>query len=158
MASDVELREQTNIIKSVRQDGGYARKASNRFAIGIPDLTVALPPFAPCLIEVKTLGEVIDNFDRKVEVTDKQSEELKRFGEAYEDMGLGRVSFVAVHIVHRKQHRLVLGPRQMSRLSAAYEADSGMWTPRQVGGYYDMAKLLRRWSAARVVHPETLPR
>ena len=144
-----ELREQTNIIKSVRQDGGYGRKMSNRFAIGVPDLLIALPDFAPCYMEVKDLGEVNDTFDRQVAVTDKQAYEMKLFSEPFEQQSLGRVAFVAVHIVHRGEHRLVLGPRQMQRLSSAYEADTYTWTKRQVGGYYNLKPMLQRWSAAR---------
>lgn len=150
MATD-ELREQTNIVKSVRKDGGYGRKASNRFAIGVPDLTIALPPFAPCVIEVKDFGAVNDSFDRKIDVTDKQAYEMELFSKPYEDQSLGRVAFIAVHLVHRGEHRLVLLPRQASRLSSAYEDDPRMWAKRQVGGYYDMAPMFDRWHAARAV-------
>ena len=147
--SQPELAVQTNIIKSVRRDGGYGRKASNRFAIGIPDLNIALAPFAPCLIEVKDFGKVADSFDRQIDVTDKQAEELRLFGEAYEDAGLGRVAFIAVRVIHRGEDRLVLLPRQARRLSSAYEADPRMWRKRQVGLYYELTPMLDRWSAAK---------
>lgn len=151
MASD-ELGVQTKIIKSVRRDGGYARKASNRFAIGVPDLTVALPPFAPCLIEVKDFGKVADTFNRQIDVTDKQAYELEIFSKPYEDAGLGRVGFLAVSLVHRGEHRLVLMPREAERLSDAYEATPGMWVKRQVGGYYEIGGMLLFWGASRAGH------
>lgn len=147
MASD-ELPVQTKIIKSVRRDGGYGRKASNRFAIGIPDLTIALPPFAPCVIEVKDFGEVNDRFDRQIDVTEKQAYEMEIFSKPYEDAGLGRVAFIAVSLVHRGEHRLVILPHQARRLSSAYEEDTRCWTRRAVGGYYNIAPGLDRWNAA----------
>ena len=148
MATD-ELGVQTKIIKSVRKDGGYGRKCSNRFAIGVPDLLVALRPFAPCYIEVKDFGKVNDKFDRQVDITEKQAYELELFSKPYEDAGLGRVGFVAVSIVHRGEHRLVLGPREMARLSSDYEATPGMWVKREVGGYYNLSPMLRYWNAAK---------
>lgn len=148
MATD-ELGVQTKIIKSVRQDGGYGRKMSNRFAIGVPDLLVALPPFAPCVIEVKDFGVVNDRFDRKIEVTDKQAWEMEIFSKPYEDRSLGRVAFVAVSLVHRGQHRLVILPWNAKRLSDMYEQDERMWTARRTGGYYEIAPMLDRWHAAR---------
>jgi len=147
--AQAELAVQTNIIKSVRRDGGYARKASNRFAIGVPDLTVALQPFAPCLIEVKDFGKVPDSFDRQIEVTDKQAEELKLFSLPYEDAGLGRVGFLAVRVIHRGEDRLVVLPHVARRLTSAYVETPGMWRKRQVGLYYEMGPMLRHWRAAQ---------
>ncbi len=155
MAS-AELAVQTKIIKSVRQDGGYGRKCSNRFAIGVPDLLVALPHFAPCYIEVKDFGEVNDKFDRQVETTEKQSYELELFSKPYEVAGLGRVGFVAVSLIHRGEHRLVIGPREMARLSHEYEASPLMWTKRMTGGYYALSPMLRYWGAARCRLPQHL--
>lgn len=77
-----ELDIQREICQSVRKDGGWARKLTNRFTIGIPDLLVALYPFVPCLLEVKDLGEVGEMFHRKLNVTEKQRHELIAFDEA----------------------------------------------------------------------------
>ena len=155
MAS-AELSVQTNIIKSVRRDGGYGRKMSNRFAIGVPDLLVALPSFAPCVIEVKDLGEVVDKFDRQVDVTPKQAEEMRLFSEPFETAKLGRVAFVAVAFKHRGEHRLVLGPRQLARLTHEYENDPRTWVKREVGLYYPLSPMLRRWGAAQCRMPHHL--
>lgn len=151
-----ELAVQTKIIQSVRKDGGYGRKCSNRFAIGVPDLLISLQPFAPCYIEVKDFGVVSDSFDRKIDVTEKQAYELQLFSKPYEDAGLGRVGFLAVALVHRGAHRLVLTPREAQRLSDAYEGTPGMWTNRVVGGYYDMGRMLRYWKAAQCRLPHHL--
>jgi len=154
--AQAELAVQTNIIKSVRRDGGYGRKMSNRFAIGVPDLLVALPQFAPCVIEVKDFGKVADTFDRQIETTDKQREEMKLFSQPYEDGGLGRTAFVAVRVVHRGEDRLVVLPRLAERLSSAYEDDPQTWRKRQVGLYYEIPPMLRRWKAATCRLPHHL--
>jgi len=152
MATD-ELQVQTKIVKSVRRDGGYGRKCSNRFAIGVPDLLISLQPFAPCYIEVKDFGKVNDKFDRQIDVTEKQAYELELFSKPYEDARLG---FLAVALVHRGEHRLVLLPREAMRLTSDYEDSPAMWAKREVGGYYNMAPMLRFWRAAQCRAPHHL--
>jgi len=154
--AQAELAVQTNIIKSVRRDGGYGRKMSNRFAIGVPDLLIALPTFAPCVIEVKDFGKVADSFDRQIEVTEKQAEEMKLFSKPYEDAGLGRTAFVAVRLIHRGEDRLVVLPRLAERLSSAYEDDPQTWRKRLTGLHYEIAPMLRRWKAAQCRLPHHL--
>lgn len=149
-----EIKHQTDIVKSVKRDGGYAFKMSNRFLIGVPDLFVALPPFAPCVIEVKDLGEVVDEFDRQLDVTEKQADYMENVSLPYEAEFGARVAFVAVHILHRGEHRLVLGPRDMKRLSHRYEEISDTWTRRATGLYYNLAPMLDRWGAARATRGE----
>lgn len=145
-----ELKHQTDIVDSVKRDGGNAFKMSNRFLIGVPDLAVALPPFAPCVIEVKDLGKVVDNFNRQLEVTPKQFDHMEKHSEPYEARGLGRVAFVAVHIFHRGEHRLVVMPYQADRLTHRYEETPGMWVRRETGLYYNLAHMLDYWGAAKL--------
>lgn len=78
-----ETDHQTQIKLSVKRQGGYSFKLSNRFTIGIPDLLIALPPFVPCLAEVKDLGECVREFSRKLDVSPKQGHELKAINDAY---------------------------------------------------------------------------
>lgn len=142
-----ELEEQTNIIKSLRAEGGYGRKISHRFAIGIPDLMTGLPPFVPALCEVKDLGAVVDKFDREIGITDKQALELKRFSEPYELHQTRytpnrRAGFILVHIVHRKRHRLVALRREETRLTYAYEETPNCWSPRGLNGIYPCLTVL----------------
>lgn len=146
-----EIKHQTDIKNSVKRDGGHAFKMSNRFLIGVPDLHVALPPFAPCVVEVKDLGVVADKFNRDLGVTEKQARYMADISEPYEGLGLGRVAFVAAHIVHYGEHRLVLMPRQAMRLSWEYSEDAGTWVKRETGLYYNLRPMLKRWGAARAV-------
>jgi hypothetical protein len=141
-----ELQVQTNMIKSARQQGGYGRKLSNRFTVGIPDLLVGIFPFVPALVEVKDLGVVVDTFDRQLEVTPKQADEMKRMSQPYESMVTEFspwrcTAFVAVALVHRGKHRLVAVKRHVDRLSHTYEGDLP-WVPRQTGGTYDLLRLM----------------
>lgn len=149
-----ELDLQTKIRKSVKADGGYSHKLTNRFTVGIPDLLMALFPFVPAIIEVKDLGVVVDKFNLKVDVTPKQSHELIGISEVY---GKGqhpytpkrRASGVFVGIVHRGVHRLValhvplVSPSDaVWRLDHTYDSDASCYVERGVGGYYNVRPLL----------------
>ena len=152
-----ELDVQAKIIKSVRKDGGYGRKLSNRFVIGIPDLLIGLAPFAPCLAECKDLGEVVDKFNLKVDVTEKQGHELKLFDDVYfEKMTIytpnKHASLVLVAIKHRGSHRLVALSHGERRLDHTYEGTPERWVERGVGGYYNIRPLLT-WAGIINVKP-----
>lgn len=160
MAKELDL--QTKLVHSVRRDKGYARKLTNRFTIGVPDLLISLHPFIPCYGEVKDLGEVVDNFDRKIEVTDKQGLEIWNLDQTVTQFVTPytpdrHAALVLVGIVHRKKHRLVAlscqGRQKYSdpwRLDHTYESEPGRWTERQVGGHYDLKPLMEWAGIARV--------
>ncbi len=126
----------------MERSGGFAKKLSHQFSSGIPDLFIALPLFMPCIIEVKDLGEVVDNFDRQFGVTPLQHEFLKKLSECYGSRNCnGSGIFVAV--IHRGCHRLVAVHYSNKSLTAAYENDPTCWVERQIGGHYDVASLLQ---------------
>lgn len=139
-----EIKIQREMKQSVKAIGGHAEKLTNRFTIGIPDLGVWLCPFAPCVLEVKDLGVVVDNFDRKLDVSPKQADVLRRIQTGYGPEA--RVAGVVAHIVHRGRHRLVGLPYDADRITALYPE----WVERQTGGRWDMALLLQQMKIARV--------
>lgn len=50
----LELPFQSKLIQAVKEEGGWGRKLSNRFIIGMPDLLLKLPCYvSPFLVEVK---------------------------------------------------------------------------------------------------------
>jgi len=130
-----ELKVQKQIKDSVIKDGGYGLKLSNKFAIGIPDLGLWLPPFAPSIMEVKDLGPVTEKFNIQLDVTDKQSDTLRRMQSTYSKPVTG----ILVHLIHHGEHRLVIVPRAAQRLNYMYPSD--IYVKRQTGGYYDIASL-----------------
>ena len=148
-----ELDVQTKIIKSARREGGYGRKMSHKFAIGIPDLLIGLPPFIPALAEVKDIGVVVDNFARKIGVTDKQSLELHMFNDPYNDHQTRYTpsrhsALVLVALQHRGKHRLVaIGMQGRGkydepwRLDHTYEGEDGRWAEREPGGHYPLRRM-----------------
>ncbi len=137
-----ELDVQTKIIKSVRRDGGYGRKLSNKFLIGIPDLLVCLLPFVPCYCEVKDLGEVTDKFDVKIETTPKQKYEMELMSKAYEHSDFHHpTAFVLVALRWRQEHYLVGVPRDTERLNFQFK-DKYAWTIRRTGGYYALKHIM----------------
>lgn len=118
-----EVEHQTNIKLAVRRQGGYSFKLSNQFTIGIPDLFIALPPFVPCVAEVKDLKEVYERFDLQLQVTPKQDHELKSINGAYEEWyrHMDRryhIGFLLVVFKWMGKHRIVALPQGTKRLSA----------------------------------------
>ncbi len=103
-----ELAYQRWVVNSARRskvDRGYAIKLSHQTAVGIPDLLVSLPGFAPCLIECKWLGRVIPTFSRKISLTGKQRLELSRFNHANQDTGWVLVGgFIPPFYFHHLYH------------------------------------------------------
>ena len=149
-----ELKLQTDIIKSVRADGGYGRKMSNQFHIGIPDLLLALHPFAPVLCEVKDLGPVIATFNRQLDVTPKQELEMERFNAAYRGpMMLDRPSLLAFALVGfsiNKMHYLTLLPHDAERVTHECLSRTSTFSLRGRAGYYDLRHLFTTAQALRV--------
>lgn len=48
-----EVDHQGDIVKAVKRLGGWGKKLSNRFLIGIPDLGIVIRPYGHFIIEVK---------------------------------------------------------------------------------------------------------
>lgn len=48
-----ELQYQADIVKGIEAMGGWAKKLSNRFLVGIPDLGMVVRPFGHLIVEVK---------------------------------------------------------------------------------------------------------
>lgn len=73
-----ELDAQGMICKSVRVHGGFARKMSHRFLIGVPDLLVKLPDWDAMFLEAKWRDEPVQDDHRfKLKVTAQQFRFLK---------------------------------------------------------------------------------
>lgn len=157
-----EVVVQTKIIQSVKSDGGYAFKMSNAYSSGIVDLFIALPPFVPCIVEVKDLKECVERFNLKLDITPLQDRQLNRVSDVYVEAisrtchtTLPRVSGVLVAILHRGQHRMVGLPKDRRRLDCSYEADPRCWRKRLSrdscdGGYYEVAPLLEAMGVSKL--------
>lgn len=89
-----ELEAQRLVIKSVRVNGGYAFKLSNRFLVGIPDLLIQMPGRGTSLWEVKIRDYPKKESAFHIQVTPPQ---LKRLRDFYHAGGRGGViSFLRV--------------------------------------------------------------
>lgn len=111
-----ELRDQRDIIRSIKAQSGFARKWAGGWQVGNPDLICSLPEFGLFLMEVKTLhihgeGHVALHF--KFDVSRKQRDELLLWDEAGALVVLG----IVVHGPHYQQKRLFLMPRDAETLS-----------------------------------------
>lgn len=126
MARELDL--QTQIIRSVRRRGGYGKKISHRFSVGIPDLLIGLYPFVPAIMEVKDFGVVSDKFDRRIDTTVKQEHELEQFTKQYKEMlhpytPNRFTSLILVRFILRGQHFLAVCPPSQRRLTWEHPRD-----------------------------------
>lgn len=80
-----ELKDQLDLINTIKKEGGYAKKWATHFAVGVPDLVCALPGVGNFLMEVKGPGSI---------PTPKQMYELTKFREAG---GLSLLTIVTRH-------------------------------------------------------------
>lgn len=144
-----ELKLQSDIKKSVRADGGYCIKLSNRFSIGIVDLLVALPPFAPCTLEVKDLGECKEGFSRQLDVTPMQGVNLDGITDPYKAYGI-ELSGLLVGLTLNGVHHLVALPKDTRRLTHDQMVGQRFLGKRRVGNYYDVRPLLEILNIATV--------
>lgn len=150
-----ELPLQTDIKKSVRKDGGHSFKMSNRFSIGIPDLFMAIFPFAPILAEVKDLGECVDNFSRQLNVSEKQKYELRALDDVYSLQQSvytpsRHASVLLVGVRHKGVRRLVGLPWSAERLDAGYLDEPASYRNRETGGYFDLKPILEHLGCIKV--------
>lgn len=134
-----ELDFQTDIVNSIKAQGGYALKMANKFKVGIPDLLVILPDITPCFIECKHLGEVTDDFNRAIPVTDRQRLELSRMNAGYGYL----IAFVMVGLIYRKERYAVVVPPQARTLTATHMANPPRTGKRQTGKLYDVTSLIK---------------
>jgi hypothetical protein len=74
----IETAAQSKLVARVKALGGWAKKKSNRYNAGIPDLDVLLPGYPRFDVEVKHLGKVGATFKRQVETTPLQDEVMRQ--------------------------------------------------------------------------------
>ena len=78
----VELKDQGDIIRSIKAQGGHARKWASGWQMGMPDIVACISSVGPFLMEVKQIEAPMPLPTIKLEVTDKQRLELKAFNAA----------------------------------------------------------------------------
>lgn len=90
-----EVQYQSLVLQAVRDAGGAGHKLSNRFLIGVCDLLIKMPNWAPMLVEVKLAKfakSTGDDHEFDVGVTVPQHEFLKKYRNA--GMETGVLSFI----------------------------------------------------------------
>jgi hypothetical protein len=83
-----ELKLQSNILKWIAEEGGYGRKMSHRFMVGMPDLLLRIMPARSARgvllvaeVKIHTRDAALGHNERPVltGVTPKQHDELSKF-------------------------------------------------------------------------------
>lgn len=151
MARELDLQSQ--IIKSVRKDGGYGRKISHKFSVGIPDLLLGLFPFVPIIAEVKDFGVVTAKFDRQIDTTLKQEHELDLFTKQYQTeitpyTPSRYTSAILVRFILGGKHFLAVCDPYQRRLTWEHPRD--LLVERVAPTYFNLAPAFDRVGIAKV--------
>jgi len=109
-----ETDHQLKIIQSAKKQGGYGKKWSSAYTVGVPDLVLSFPNIGIFLMEVKYEKDLTERFDRKLDITEKQRHELKMYHEA------GGFCILGVIMEYRKfkTRYLAMAPWYQERLSS----------------------------------------
>lgn len=143
-----EIDWQSKLVKKLKQEGAYARKASSSYAVGVLDLDTILPIHGAMKIEVKLLTELNAdrNWSRKIDYTAKQKEESENVIKAG-GMALGLVlCHYNPSTVHLFAHRMPT-PREsftLTRDATMAPAASILWRDVTSNGQLS-DYLYRRW-------------
>ena len=106
-----ELNWQRKIVQSVRMQGGYGKKWSSTYAVGVPDLILSLPDIGAFFMEVKLEHSLPVVFDRKIKTTEIQKHELASLGAAGARALLGVVLGQGAHAAAGHTRKMKPGAR-----------------------------------------------
>ena len=142
----LEIDWQAKIVKRLKMEGCYARKASSSYAVGVLDLDVIIPAFGGMKIEVKleTGLQMGKPWKRTIEYTEKQKEEstniIKAKGAA---LGLVVCHFSPANVsLHA---HFMPAPRVSYTLTAAeHNLNRVQWSPSAPGTYLSNY-LIEQW-------------
>ncbi len=143
-----ELTFQTRIVDSVKAQGGYARKLAHRFAIGVPDLIIHLPNYAPFLMECKWISDPIEDMNRAIALTEKQKLELIRINAPNALMG----STVGVVVGFKLSNKF--GLKAYAHTHTRFTLTGGMNDPEVftlVGKHFDMPRIADKLNILKIV-------
>ena len=121
-----ELAFQTEILRSAKETGGYGHKMSDRWKVGVPDLSVAMPSCGIVFFECKALQEVTDNFKRKTGITKIQMETLANYNRTQSEP----VGAQLVYVVHQGEQRAIVWPADLEVISSEYVKWEFLWVKR----------------------------
>lgn len=86
---------------SVKRHKGFALSLAAPMLVGIPDLYVAMPGYAPVLLEAKWLGEIKrDSFFRKIPFTGLQTHWLEEVNNVSKNCALGLIGMIYQNRIH----------------------------------------------------------
>lgn len=146
-----EIDWQAKVVKRLKLEGCYARKASSSYAVGILDLDVVIPGFGGMKVEMKledelSLGKV---WKRTLGYTEKQKEEAEKIIKA-QGAALGLV------VCHFSTTNVSLYAHHMPKQRVDYVLTSLMhntnriqWSP-SVPGTYLSTYLIETWENKNV--------
>lgn len=88
-----EAQFKTHFKKSIKAQGGFSLSIAAPMISGLPDLYVIMPGFCPLLLEAKWLGEVSNNFHRKIGYTKLQEHYLRECCQIKDYTAMGLIGY-----------------------------------------------------------------
>ena len=135
----LELKFQSEILRSLKLQGGFGCKISDRYKRGVPDLLVATKS-GLVLLELKSLKKVSEKFKVNTGVTLIQQEMLSRYNDARGEI----VAAQLIYIEHCGEKRAVAWPADANIITYEYERNDKSWQTRNSKEpYWDVDKIVR---------------
>ena len=146
-----EIDWQAKVVKRLKLEGCYARKASSSYAVGILDLDVIIPGFGGIKVEMKLEDELRlgQAWKRTLGYTEKQKEEAEKVIKA-QGAALGLVvchfapTNVSLHAHHMPKQRM-----DYVLTSLMHNMNRVQWSPSAPGTYLS-TYLIETWDKKNV--------
>lgn len=106
----LELKDQRDIILSLKAQGGYGKKWASAFQVGNPDLICALPGVGGFLMEVKSINLLEQEYIVDVDVSPKLKHESKQRYELqqWSQAGITTCIGIVLHSFKNKRDKSLL--------------------------------------------------
>lgn len=140
-----EVEWQHKIIRSCKLQGGHGGKWSSQYQVGKPDIVARLPLAGDFWMEVKLEKGLPKNgeFDRRIDITEKQRYELEQYHKA------GGLALIGVVLYWRAGRvDLVLLPWSAERVMSGLLGGPSVRGQFGVGGVIDMENMVRLFKDA----------
>lgn len=141
-----EVEWQAKVVKRLKLEGCYARKASSSYAVGVLDLDVIIPEFGGMKIEMKMEKELKlgATWHRTLGYTEKQKEEAEKIRAA----GGAVLGLVVCHFsasnVSMHAHTMPQTRAEYVMTSGVHNVDRVQWSP-SIPDKYLSKYLIKTW-------------
>lgn len=141
----LELKDQRDIILSLKAQGGYGKKWASAFQVGNPDLICSLPGVGGFLMEVKSITLLEKEHIIDIDISPKLKHEAKQRYELQQWNQAGMVTCIGVVIHHKKMKGLAIVPVWIRSFRDLYNLNNfkTMWWGEGGKNFYNIIEAIR---------------